>query len=418
MASPLPPTPDRHGEKPLYYNRHFYSLDVLRGLAALSIVFYHWHHFFEVGTTLGPFDEGRQPLYFLLGPLYTEGWRAVSLFFSLSGFVFYWLYSLKVTEGKISAWEFAVLRFSRLYPLHFVTLLVVACEQFVLFRSFGSFFVFGNNDWYHFILQIFFISSWGFERGLSFNGPIWSVSVEVFLYTIFFITCLLRLNRWWLLGLFSSFTVVLAHLDLQWLSRGVLSFFIGGIIYHVFAYMWRHGLTRFHVLALSILTIFVWIVIPWNFNTYGLFEWYESCPWRVHLMLHHKDAIGAFILTLTQNSLEIFLFPLTILTFAVGEAFRGTLGKRLSFLGNISYSAYLVQFPLQLIFIFTVLSLSLPKTIFYSLWMMLVFFCLLTLISLASYHFLERPCQKLLRERLLRRDWSKAGKALASKPSS
>jgi peptidoglycan/LPS O-acetylase OafA/YrhL len=171
MASPLPPTPDRHGEKPLYYNRHFYSLDVLRGLAALSIVFYHWHHFFEVGTTLGPFDEGRQPLYFLLGPLYTEGWRAVSLFFSLSGFVFYWLYSLKVTEGKISAWEFAVLRFSRLYPLHFVTLLVVACEQFVLFRSFGSFFVFGNNDWYHFILQIFFISSGDSSVGFPLTAP-------------------------------------------------------------------------------------------------------------------------------------------------------------------------------------------------------------------------------------------------------
>ena len=31
-----------------------------------------------------------------------------------------------------------------------------------------------------------FISSWGFENGHSFNAPIWSVSVEVAIYILFF----------------------------------------------------------------------------------------------------------------------------------------------------------------------------------------------------------------------------------------
>ena len=48
-----------------------------------------------------------------------------------------------------------------------------------------------THDFYHFVLQFFFISSWGFEDGPSFNGPIWSVSIEIFIYGIFFLSVLL-----------------------------------------------------------------------------------------------------------------------------------------------------------------------------------------------------------------------------------
>jgi peptidoglycan/LPS O-acetylase OafA/YrhL len=163
------------------YARHFYSLDVLRGVAALGVVVYHWPHFFFVGTKDGHVDINLLPLSFILKPLYLEGWRAVDLFFCLSGFIFYWLYSKKIVSGATSLKEFFVLRFSRLYPLHFVTLLVAAAGQFLMLRYFGSFFVYPNNDLYHFLLQLVFASNWGFERGNSFNGPVWSVSVEVFL---------------------------------------------------------------------------------------------------------------------------------------------------------------------------------------------------------------------------------------------
>jgi peptidoglycan/LPS O-acetylase OafA/YrhL len=143
-------------------------------------------------------------LSFILKPLYLEGWRAVDLFFCLSGFIFYWLYSKKIVSGATSFNEFFVLRFSRLYPLHFVTLMVAAAGQFLMLGCFGSFFVYPNNDLYHFLLQLVFASNWGFEQGNSFNGPVWSVSVEVFLYALFFVVCALRRNRWWQLVLLIS----------------------------------------------------------------------------------------------------------------------------------------------------------------------------------------------------------------------
>jgi peptidoglycan/LPS O-acetylase OafA/YrhL len=40
----------------------FYSLDVLRGLAALAVVLYHWQHFFYTGSTLGVITMDALPL--------------------------------------------------------------------------------------------------------------------------------------------------------------------------------------------------------------------------------------------------------------------------------------------------------------------------------------------------------------------
>src|SRR5258708_12836009 len=70
--------------------RRLTSLDALRGVAALSIVVWHWQHFFAIR---GPWQNGwaaeMEPLYWLLEPLYVQGWPAVDLFFVLSAFLFF-----------------------------------------------------------------------------------------------------------------------------------------------------------------------------------------------------------------------------------------------------------------------------------------------------------------------------------------
>ena len=90
----------------------------------------------------------------------------MDLFFALSGFIFFWLYAEAITERRVSAREFFVLRFSRLYPLHLATLLAVAAEQTLFLHLTGRYFVYGGNDGYHFLLNLGMASSWGFERGL------------------------------------------------------------------------------------------------------------------------------------------------------------------------------------------------------------------------------------------------------------
>ena len=70
------------------FPRHFYFLDALRGLAALSVVFFHWPHFFYWGNDPSEFQLERLPFVSICRPLFLNGDRAVELFFCLSGFIF------------------------------------------------------------------------------------------------------------------------------------------------------------------------------------------------------------------------------------------------------------------------------------------------------------------------------------------
>lgn len=156
---------------------YFGTIDQLRFLAALAVILHHYPLFFRLGpgqiasSTLSPVDPAS---------FYTE--MAVPFFWSISGFVFIFQYfSRPVTGG-----DFARQRFARLYPLHFATLIIVATVQLLSSQNFGQTLFFGNNDSYHFSLNFLFASAWGFESGLSFNGPVWSVSVEVIVYAVFF----------------------------------------------------------------------------------------------------------------------------------------------------------------------------------------------------------------------------------------
>ena len=383
--------------------RHFYSLDALRGLAALCVVFSHWKHFFFIpGNELKPFRWELHPLNFLFQPLYTDGYRAVELFFCLSGFIFFWLYAEKISRRQTSLREFVVLRFSRLYPLHFLTLLVVVAGQQFIHWRYGAYFVYSQNDLYHFGLQLLFASNWGFERGLSFNGPIWSVSVEIVCYAAFFLACLFYARRWWHLGLYVGigyFVGRTCHLDI---GQGIFSFFIGGLAFQFFAHFWNHGLHRKVLPALVVITGLMWIFIPLNTH-YDLLNriYHRVWIWPEHLTLFGKDIIGFAVQEISIRTFELVLFPLTILTLALGESCRGTLGKRLAFLGDISYSSYLWHFPLQLVFVAIISVCALPVTFFCTPLALFLFFLILIPLSLCSYRFFERPCQSKLRARLL-----------------
>ena len=65
--------------------QRFYSLDVIRGLAALSIVFWHWNHFF-IGTPEGVPPNAALPFYPLFFAFYNQGEIAADFFFMLSGY--------------------------------------------------------------------------------------------------------------------------------------------------------------------------------------------------------------------------------------------------------------------------------------------------------------------------------------------
>jgi peptidoglycan/LPS O-acetylase OafA/YrhL len=75
--------------------------------------------------------------------------------------------------------------------------------------------------------------------------------------------------------------------------------------------------------------------------------------------------------------------------------------RRLSFLGDLTYSSYLVHFPIQLILVQLVDMAGWGRTIFLSRLTFVLYLLLIALASLGLYHAFERPAQNWLRRLLL-----------------
>ncbi|HYX63347.1 MAG TPA: acyltransferase [Burkholderiales bacterium] len=329
-------------------------MDASRGLAALFVVVWHWQHFYDFSAP--DFDRSHQPLYSVLLPAYSQGPFAVDLFFCLSGFVFFWLYSEKIVLGRVPARDFFLLRFSRLYPLYVLTLLFVAAS----FLAFGEFVY--RHDAYHFVLNLFLASSVGLEKGLSYNGPSWSISVEFVLYGLFFVGC-----RWMrsrsllvLLGMIVGLEMWPIY---EPIARGLMSFFAGAAAYLVY-----RSLSRSAAPAAVAVAALCWLV------TMARIYFVESdAP---HFLLN----VWALLV----------LFPSTMVALALARPVGAPSIAALRFLGDISYSVYLLHFPLQVIFNQFDLDFDAP-------WVLGLFFALLIPLSAASHYGFEMPAQRWLR---------------------
>jgi peptidoglycan/LPS O-acetylase OafA/YrhL len=365
--------------------KRFYSLDAARGLAALCVVFYHWQHFSFDGTRpIFPAPD-QLPLYGVFSGLYFHGYLAVHFFFSLSGFVFFWLYSDGIASRAVVASKFWALRISRLYPLHILTLLFAALMQSTIAQRTGDFFAYSNNDLHHFLLQVGFVSSWGFESGDSFNGPSWSVSVEVLLYAVFFLMCRYAgaLRRALILPMI---VVGLAlHAVHAPVGEGIFSFFLGGLAYHAYLRIRAAGFIGTGSKVALVLLPLLWLVaiaLAW------------SGPPPAWTTGETDPGLGEQVSRFLVVGL---LFPLTILALTVIETARGSLLRCLAFLGDWSYSTYLLHFPLQLGFVLALQALGKDRSFFTAPLSLLTFFALLLVLSWLSFRFYELPARRAIR---------------------
>ena len=145
------------------------GLDGLRGIAACIVAFgFHAQILFPrdslIGT--GPISDW----------LLVNGWTAVDLFFVLSGFVFAHVYlSKELLAGPGALKDFAIARLARLYPLHIVTL----CLALAMFPAAQ------DNTGSAFLFHVLMLQALAEPVRHTFNGPAWSVSVEMFCYAAF-----------------------------------------------------------------------------------------------------------------------------------------------------------------------------------------------------------------------------------------
>ena len=166
-------------EKKEYYPQ----LESLRGIAALLVAFSH------VGWIT--------PLFSLR--LIRNGYSMVDFFFVLSGFVICNSYRDRLrTQTEIG--RFVWLRFWRLYPLHFLTLMVflgfeVLKALFAAHVAAASHPAFSYNTPRAFLANLFLVQALG-SAGTTFNWPSWSICTEFFAYLSFAVLAtMLRATR-------------------------------------------------------------------------------------------------------------------------------------------------------------------------------------------------------------------------------
>ncbi len=151
----------------------FQSLEAFRGIAAISIIYYH-----------SMFTSGTFSYFRLNSHLF------VDFFFILSGFIISYAYMQKLTDKQVSAKTFFIKRIFRLYPMHLFMLAIWVIYIFVKHWAFtkhiGGQDPFISNNFTSFIQHLFLVQTFGTGNIMAWNVPSWSVSVEIFAYIIFF----------------------------------------------------------------------------------------------------------------------------------------------------------------------------------------------------------------------------------------
>ena len=347
-----------------------YLLDVTRGFASLSVVVWHYQHFFFIGNRLpSDFNPAELPFYAALFPLYEVGGRAVQLFFVLSGFVFFHRY-----EGSVRAWDFFTARFARLYPLHLATLIAVAAGQLIARSTLGQFIVYQCNDLPHFILNLALVAYWMPRDDIcySFNAPVWSVSVEVLLYLVFFFVAATAKSfgakATMVVGLIIFGIAVHQSSPSSPVGYPLFSFFSGGFAYLIWSR--SNGAVMSAAAALMLMAM----------------------------------SVPAFLLITADQALGLFAFPGLVLLLATVQNNAPNFGTSIRIVGDITYSTYLLHFPLQLLILLAV-SNGFIAVDFRSPAAWLAFLGLVVALSVPTYYWFELPMKRAISLRFaLRRE--------------
>ncbi len=357
--------------------QHFYSIDFLRGVAAVIVLIWHYQHFFMGGALphgsplpgmLGLRSD--QPLYWLLWPFYEHGFWAVQAFWIISGFVFAHRYASRETRGS----EFFIARFTRLYPLHLITLVAVAVGQFLSKKLTGGFQIVSYNDLYHFFLNVFFVNGWGFEMGHNFNTPSWSVSVELAIYAAFFL-----LGR----------RIFAFGLVIPLLFMG-----LGGAVMNQGTPIWTFGLCTF-------------------FFFEGVIVYYVVLRLRDRpsiLIAGSAASIVFFSYVCLAGRLERFEFyniesylfvPIIVIASSLDLKGKGErLFQKVKWLGDATYSTYMWHFPIQILILALFQYFGIGAHVFRSPIFLVVWIGGMIWLSVQSYQKIEMPLQKLSKTKI------------------
>lgn len=352
--------------------RSLLGLELLRFVCALSVLVWHYQHFFYVGDAPVGLVVSEQPLYALLKPFYLNGFLGVQAFWCLSGFIFFWKYARPVSGEQVTPWRFTALRFSRLYPLHLLTLLLVAALAAVYRGQVGQDYVYPHNDVKHFALQLFLASDWGWQDGWSFNGPIWSISIEILVYALFFGLSWLGWIRWWqvLVTLAVSGAVYGFKLTAHPVVLCVFFFYLGALTQQVHAMLASRPAQPRQLVPAGCLAALM-----------------------VGSVLVSTGALRPMFYVALATPLA------TLLLLDITRPRTPRMAAWIALLGNTTYASYLIHFPLQLGLATLMAGQTQRLPLHQPAWL-LAYLTTVFVLAAVVYRWVEVPAQAWLRRRL------------------
>jgi peptidoglycan/LPS O-acetylase OafA/YrhL len=348
----------------------------LRGVAALTVAFGHYH----VGT------------YFPLFLIFYWKNAAVDLFFCLSGFTLCLAYHAGISP-RLPIRAFLVARIARIYPLYLLTLLASGLMI--------NYPIFSNNSTLHaeqllFIRQLLMVNSWfSLGSGQHWNVPAWSVSVEIFCY-IFIFPILFYLFHF------------LSRID--WRMRALISTLSMAVSYFVYARYFDQRVVLFGRNPYTLLPDFAssvnatrgilgflagWLIYASYFHKDRFFEIASRYADAVALAFIGLLVLGA--LDIVSFQISIVIFPILILGVSSGSSFSGRFlsSEPIHYLGKISYSIYMLHMPWFYLG-FThdkIFGFAPPdKAVYY-----VTIISGMLIASGLSYHLVEMPSRRLIR---------------------
>jgi peptidoglycan/LPS O-acetylase OafA/YrhL len=353
--------------------REMPGIEILRFCAALAVVIVHYPYLLIDGAHSDMIAAGtlsHLPLQSFLEPIYVHGQKAVQIFWLVSGVVMMRRYGGVIGRGEISAAAFAWRRVTRLYPLHLLTLLVVIGLQWVYTHRHGAPFTFADPTPTTFIAHLLFASNWFAGQPLSFNWPIWSVSVEIVVYALFF-----AVLRPWAGNVLQSLVyrfafcafVLYALTDLATvLNPAVLTcalyFCLGcGLALLIARERWLR-----YAMAILALVFTVSVIAGGSL-----------------VLCAALAAAMAAILACTRIHLWLPARPLA----------------RAARLGDLTYSSYLLHMPIQIAAILAVEALGFEREIFFQPMAFLAVVAVTLAASWVAWSVVEMPVQRWLRQR-------------------
>ncbi len=311
----------------------------------------------------------------------SKGYLGVELFFVLSGFILSHVYLQAAGEKRFSYRGFLWARIARVYPLHIATLLGVGALAGAAIAAGMS--VDANVlSWSSLPANLLMVHAWGLAPVAGWNHPSWSISAEWFAYLCF-----------------PVFAFVFWRLRAKPVAAVVGAAAFVAVLYFVFEQWAGFSLTEATIRwgALRIVPCFA----------YGcaLYLLYRRAPLKAPWLCSAAFAVlllASAALTLWDGVTVLLAGGLILSLASLPNARAGWLASKPAvYLGEISYSVYMVCVPWKLLAVNLAAKVTDAPDKQLQLFVWLAILALLPVVAALSYHLVERPARKALR------DWPK-----------